>query len=314
MTTILYIPGTKPPNPFSTPIQAFLISSKISSAVAPAADKTAAHLVTTVTDASDPAHALWELWDAFFTSVVNISTSHAPHLALLDAFYSHPPTQPKNVPVGSDTDLMHPSISKGDGKLDWSKLPRFSAQWRDVHDILEDWRDWDGVRTSGEGDNSVTGTLNSSGDAYFLRFCVFSAALLKATKGKGGVHPIWVFYACRDVLESKGPQSHQPKAHRMPPEQVWALDVRVAATWMRDGGRALWETDHVELREYWGAALDDKRELWPREDGLTRERWQLWRERFQALSTDEGNLDQETRTVIKEAIETVEDLLGETST
>jgi hypothetical protein len=180
-----------------------------------------------------------------------------------------------------------------------------------VHDILEAWRDWDGVRDSGSEDSSTATILSSSGAEYFLRFCNFSAALLKATNGKSKVHPVWVFYACRDVLERErpGPQSHQPKAHRIPPEQVWALDVRVAATWMRDGGLALWEADHEELRRHWATALDDKTELWPREDGLTRERWQLWERRLQDLSTEVEILDGELRAVVAEAAKLVSGLL-----
>ncbi|KAF2177740.1 hypothetical protein K469DRAFT_719484 [Zopfia rhizophila CBS 207.26] len=301
MTTIFDIPGTNPPNPFSTPIQALLTSTNLSSV-----PKIAEDLVTTVTTSSDPANVLWELWDVFFTAVATSSTSHTPHLALLDALRAQPPTEPNNVCAGSDAERRLRSYTQADGKLHWSALPRFSAQWRDVHDILEAWRDWDGVRASGE-------TLSSSADKYYLRFCDFSAALLKATKGKGEVHPIRVFYVCKDVLERKGPQSRQPKAHRMTAEQVWALDVRIAATWMRDGGRALWETDHEELRRHWAAALDEKTELWPREDGLTRERWRLWEERLRALSTEGGNLDEKTRAVLTEAVEVVKGILKESS-
>lgn len=58
-----------------------------------------------------------------------------------------------------------------------------------------------------------------------------------------------------------GPQSYQPKVHRIPAEQVWAFDVRVAATWIRDGGLALWEADYEELRRHWATALDDETEL-----------------------------------------------------
>jgi hypothetical protein len=318
MTTIFDVPGSNPPNPFSTSMKALLTSTNLSLALGsgPTPDETAAHLVTTVTTSSDPAHALWELWDAFFTAVATslTSNSHAPHLTLLDALRAQPPTQPINVPAGSDAERQLRSYTKADGKLHWPALPRFSAQWRDVHDILEAWRDWDGVRASGVGDNPTASTLSSSGDKYYLRFCTFSATLLGIDKGKGEVHPVWVFYACRNVLEREGPQARQPKAHKMPPEQVWALDVRVAATWMRNGGLALWETDHEELRRHWAAALDDKTELWPREDGLTQERWRLWAKRLRALSTKEENLDEETRAVVKEATKVVEGILEETST
>ncbi|KAF4768670.1 hypothetical protein N7455_012346 [Penicillium solitum] len=302
MTTILDIPGSNPPNPFSRPIQALLTPRNHPPTPTPA--ETAADLVNTVTISSDPAHALWELWDAFFTAVVTSSTSHDPHLALLDALHAHPPTQ-LNVRARSNTS----SYIEADGRLHWQKLPRFSAQWRDVHDILEAWRDWDGVRDSG-ADNYTISTLGSSGGEYFLRFCVFSAALLKATKGKDNVHPIWVFFACRDALERDGPQSRSAKAHRMSSEQLWALDVQVAATWMRDGGRALWEADYEELR-YWGAALDDKTELWLR-GGLTRERWVLWGKRLRALSI-QGILEEETVAVVIDAADVVSGILEDST-
>ncbi|GIC94181.1 DUF3632 domain-containing protein [Aspergillus udagawae] len=303
MTTILDIPGTNPPNPFTIPIQALLTTTNRSSTP----DETAGHLVTAVTTSPDPAHSLWQLWDAFFTAVAT-STTHTPHLALLDALRAQPPTQPTNVRAGSDAQRNLRSYISADGNLHWETLPRFSAQWRDVHDILEAWRDWDGVRDSSSP--ATTPTTVISGAEYFLRFCSFSAALLKTTNGKGGVHPVWVFYACRDVLECERlDRDRQPKPHRIAPEEVWALDVRVAATWVRDGGSALWEADHEELRRHWGAALDEKTQLWPREDGLTRERWQLWERRLRELSAEGEILDGETRAVVAEAADSAGGLL-----
>ncbi|KAF4212368.1 hypothetical protein CNMCM8980_002985 [Aspergillus fumigatiaffinis] len=309
MTTILDIPGTNPPNPFTTPIQTLLLSINPSSTP----NETATHLITAITTSTDPAHSLWQLWDAFFTAVAT-STTHAPHLALLDAIRTQPPTQPTNIRAGSDAHNLR-SYSESDGKLNWAALPRFSAQWRDVHDILEAWRDWDGVRESISTTTATTTTVSpSSGAEYFLRFCAFSAALLKATNGKGGVHPIWVFYACCDVLEREQPrlQAQQPKTHRISQEKVWALDVRVAVTWVRDGAVALWEADGEELRRHWGAALDEKTELWPRKDGLTRERWELWGRRLRELSTEGVILDGEMMAVVEEAAKLVSRLLKRT--
>ncbi|OQD65190.1 hypothetical protein PENPOL_c006G01076 [Penicillium polonicum] len=300
MTTILDVPGSNRPNPFSRPIQSLLIPRNHSSTPTPA--ETAADLINSVTTSSDPAHALWELWDAFFTAVAT-STSHHPHLALLDALQAHPPTQ-----LNARVRWKASSYTEADGKLHWQKLPRFNAQWRDVHDVLEAWRDWDGVRDSGE--KSTISTLSSSCGEYFLRFCVFSAALLKASKGKVNRHPIWVFFACRDTLERGGPQSRPAKAHRMSSEQLWALDVQVAATWMRDGGRALWEADYEELRD-WAAALDDKTELWLK-GGLTRERWILWGKRLRALSV-QGILEEEAVAVVIEAADVVSGFLGDST-
>lgn len=312
MTTILDVPGSNPLNPFTMPIQALL--TNLSPAPAPAVDETAANLVSSITTSQDPGHALWMLWDAFFRAVATSSAPHDTHLALLDALRAQPPTQPKNVPSRSAAERRLRSYTAADGRLHWRALPRFSTQWRDVHDILEAWRDWDGVRESNATEISTAGSLIGSVDMYFLRFCGFSAALLKETKGKGEVHPVWVFYACRNGLESQrpGPQSGRPKAHRMTLEQMWVLDVRIAAIWMRDGGRALWEADYEELRQHWAATLDDKTELWPREDGLVRERWRFWGDRLWALRS-EGILDEKTEAVIVEAAEVVNRILGETS-
>ena len=90
-------------------------------------------------------------------------------------------------------------------------------------------------------------------------------------------------------------------------QQVWALDVRIAATWMREGGQALFETSEEELRRRWWAALE-KTDYWPQKDGLTQDRWRVWANRLRALSTD-VQLDEETRTAIKEAAKVVKSLL-----
>ncbi|KAJ5104773.1 hypothetical protein NUU61_002120 [Penicillium alfredii] len=307
MTTILDTHANNPLNVFSIPLEAFLTSSS-----SPARKQIAVHIVDLVTTSSDPAHALWKLWDAFFTAVVN-ADSYQTLLALLDTLRAQPPTQPNKVRVGSNA---LGSYISAEGKLHWETLPRFSAQWHDVHDILEARRDWDGVRDAAPGDHTTATKLSSRVAEYYLRFCSFSAALLKATNGseeKGGVHPIWVFYACRDVLEyaRPRPQAHdyQPKAYTIPWEEVWALDVRVAATWVRDGGRALWEVGHEELRRHWAASLDSQTELWLRDDGLTVERWYFWEGKLRHLSIEAGILDLETRGVVGEAAEVVSDLL-----
>ena len=142
MTTILDAPGSNASDPFSTLIQALLTSNNFASTPAPTTELsvTVVDLITKVNTSRDPAHALWELWDAFFKAVVNLASSHAPYLALLDALRAQPPTQPSNVRAGSDAERQLRSYSQADGKLHWSALPRFGAQWRDVHDILEAWR------------------------------------------------------------------------------------------------------------------------------------------------------------------------------
>lgn len=173
MTTILDIPGNNPPNPFSRPLQVLLTTNDLSSAPSPApalaVDKTVEYIVTSITASSDPAHALWELWDAFLTVVVT-STPHEPHLYFLSALRAQPPMQLTKVRAGSTKELPLRDFIKADGKLHWQVLPYFAAQWHDVHDILEAGRDWDGVREPNAQNNLTFSGLSNSPGEYFLRF------------------------------------------------------------------------------------------------------------------------------------------------
>jgi hypothetical protein len=95
-------------------------------------------------------------------------------------------------------------------------------------------------------------------------------------------------------------------------KEIWAIDVRVVATWLNFGATALWEADQEELRRTSAATLDFERELWPQakeKGGLSRERWAFWRERLMEFSED-AELDEEVRRSCKEAAEVVGGLLG----
>lgn len=117
-----------------------------------------------------------------------------------------------------------------------------------------------------------------------------------------------VFLLSRDILEQEHPEDREPIQGRSSTEQVWALDVKLAAIWIRDGAQVLWDMDcGPELQEYWGDAMAEKTELWPRDDGLTRERWEMWLTRLRALSV--APLEKETRTIVVQAVKVMEDLL-----
>jgi hypothetical protein len=100
-----------------------------------------------------------------------------------------------------------------------------------VYDVLKAQCDPDSVHVSGPSDETIANSLGVTGCEYLLRFCRISAALGKATNGKDQVHPIQVFYTCRNV-----------EAHGLTADQLRSLDICTAATWLLDGGRALWET------------------------------------------------------------------------
>lgn len=305
MTTILNIPGTYPPNTFLPQISATVTSSDYSSL----AEETAKRLVEAVTTSSDPSSALWELWTAFFEAVISSSSPEA-HFSLLDSIRAQPPTLPNNLSKTTrDVKEALRSHTEADGKLHWSELPRFGWEWRHTYELLHQWRDWTSIKNADSQSGTPNFRSSSTGGQLWLRFVNFSTRLLDRSKEQPAHETIWVFYTCKDVLEHKKPPSRGPNEHRMSAEQLWALDVRVAAIWVRDGAQALWNTDYGDLRKEWEAALDEPTDLWPREDGLNRERWQLWEERLLALSTDEASLDEETRGLVKEAYEVTEELL-----
>jgi hypothetical protein len=306
MTTILNTPGTYPPNTFLPQINVIVTSSDYSSL----AEETAKHLVEAVTTSRDPSLALSELWTAFFEAVIS-SSSHEPHFALLDAIRAQPPTLPDNFSRdGRGIEHAVRNLTKADGKLHWSELPRFGWDWYDMYASLHQWRDWTSIQDADSQSGTPNYRSSNTCGQLWLRFINFSTRLLKRSKEQPADETIWVFYTCKEVLEHEKPPSRQPDKNRMTAEQLWALDVRVAAIWVRDGARALWNTDYGELRKEWEVALDEPTDLWPREDGLNRERWQLWEERLLALSTDEASLDEETRGLVKEAYEMVEELLS----
>ncbi|PGG95061.1 hypothetical protein AJ79_10291 [Helicocarpus griseus UAMH5409] len=87
------------------------------------------------------------------------------------------------------------------------------------------------VRPSATEETSTASMLDGSPGEYYLHFCIFSVVLLRSTEGKAELHPIVVFYARHDVLERKAPEIHQLIPHRISPQQLWALDVRVTAIW-----------------------------------------------------------------------------------
>ncbi|KAK1835692.1 hypothetical protein QBC39DRAFT_430862 [Podospora conica] len=229
----------------------------------------------------------WNLWDALFTVVVH-SPTHTQHLAFISAVRAHPPTQPKN---------------KG-APIHWSDLPGFATQWSDAHGVLWANRDWD---------RSVRGpSKESPPTAYstvYARYCAFGASLLKTTGPEGGVHPIRVFYEVRNTLERDVPSAGTDRGEgKLPARDVWDLDVRVAATWIRDGARRLWDVDEQELRHRWGRTLDLATERWPKTEGLTLERWRLWLQRVRDLGGEE-DLGDETKRLLSQAAQVLEDLV-----
>ena len=287
MTTMLDTAGNTPPQTFVPSIKAVISDPST-------APDTAKDIAATVLKAGAPSTALWELWDAFFTSVATAPSSHTALRALLDALRAQPaaplPTDAARADLADHLDAVR--------RLDWARLPRFGWQWRDAHDALRAARD-DAARDVG---------------AKFLAFCAFAAALV--ARGVEQVEPVWAFFACREALEREGPRRWVEEAarlgaptERLRPEETWALDVRVAATWMRGAGKVLVGRVGEGFGEHWARGVAQTTDLWSEKDGFVEGRWKLWVERFESLSK-EGRFDEETRKAAKEAAETARGLLS----
>lgn len=300
---------SNPGNTYSSLIQALLNPTNDSSSV-PTPDETAANIVATVTASSSPVDDLAHLWGKFFDTVVTSdSSSYAPHFALLNALCAHPPTRPENVSTPDAREHLQ-RYTEPDGQLHWSSLPRFSLDWIDQYSNLENCRAF--------GRSTAGGPTSRNFTKFYLRFCSFSAAWVKATNGKRGIYPMQVFYTCRNVLECKDsrPQAPYFEANKLTAEQLWDVDVRAAAIWLRDGGPALWqlcETEHFFLRQEFARTLDWETELWPAGKGLIPERWQLWEERLRSLGVHDEWLNEETKAVAIEAADVVKGLLEGTN-
>lgn len=301
MTSILDAPCASPPNCFSQLMHDVCASTDSSSTI----EETAKSIVTAVKTSKAPGNTLWQVWDAFFKAVVESYSNHAQLLALLAALHKQPSI---SLSPGSTAARSLRSHTEADGKLRWAMLPGFGTQWYDTNSLLEEWRDWDGVRVSTGNKPSVTSTSSSSATDFYLRFIKFSTAALNMAGMEHQIHPINIFYACKNVLECKSVKSSETRPDRLSSEQKRALDIRVAATWLRDGGRHLAAMGPAELRQHWAAALDEKTEFWPREDGLTWERWKLWMERLIALRAGEELLDEETRGIAAQAVDVIRDI------
>ncbi|KAK4209094.1 hypothetical protein QBC37DRAFT_430845 [Rhypophila decipiens] len=356
MSSILDMPGTNPPNPFTPIIDQYLAQTTTDSN---SPTDTAKAIVDRVTTSPNPGNALYQLWDAFFNSIVrtplvenNARLSFEHHLALLSSIRAHTPTSPAHpaVKAGSyreDHLLASGHLHRdenGSSHFDWRRLPLFPAQWRDTHDILESWRSWDGIRrgAGGQGTGTTTATATCQPAEFHTRFVTFSALMVQRQfetdrdgDGDGDailIHPIWVFYAARGTLETDHPGGRRPgdgdkrevitREGYLAPEQLWQLDVKVAATWLRYGGRTLWGMDaSSNLREHYATTLDWETDLWKRdghghgnrEGGISTARWTLWAERLRGLMEGTVNqhyrLDRETRDEVEQASKVLEGLL-----
>lgn len=271
---------------YSRPIKALCVVESPSEADAEAV---AIRLTTQVIAARPLETAVWELWEAIIDDVPTDSWNTC--LSLLDAIREQPPATPPGPKTAHAQELLI------DGRLHWASLPGFGLPWREEHDTLHNQR-----------------FQGSTGVERYVNFVKFSAAWRGRTQGKIGVDAVLVFLLSRDVLEMNRPKGPDSGSFcRLSTEHSWALDVRLAAIWIRDGGLALWTLDSgsERVQHYWGRALAIQTDLWPRSDGLTRERWALWSSRLQVLSVEE-ELDEETRGIVSQAAKVVGDLLKET--
>ncbi|KFA51444.1 hypothetical protein S40293_10685 [Stachybotrys chartarum IBT 40293] len=301
MSSLFQASGRSRANPFDSQIQALIDSNDLPSAI----EQTVHSIVTTVTDSARPTGAMQDFMDAFIVPVVTSPASHGPMLALLEALSSQAPTTPgKNILEPSHRKALR-IYTRDDGQFHWSTLPGFDWFLGDIQRLLHIHRD--------DAPGSGTGNKSIRGDMYYLNFNIFCTTLLRVNQGVGyGMDPIYVLYMCKEGLERDNPRVLDVYVQpRLPMQTLRALDVRVAALWVREGASVLWNMDPEILRKNHAAALDEKTYWWPKDDGLTRQRWQLWMERLQFFSKDEYQMDEDTRSAALEAAGVIQKILAE---
>lgn len=86
----------------------------------------------------------------------------------------------------------------------------------------------------------------------------------------------------------------------------------MTSLWFQDGSDSLWGLHEADLRTEYAYAIDEPTELWPRQDGLTKVRWELWRARLNTLAQDTDTLWDETKAAAASAVTIIDSLITST--
>ncbi|KAJ5473174.1 Protein of unknown function DUF3632 [Penicillium sp. IBT 31633x] len=202
----------------------------------------------------------WALWNLVYEAAADFDSSHSSLLALLGEFQK--------------ADSHIPGSKAEDKPSEW--LACFGSMWRDKWDILSP--------------HALSGwTMSTSQTARrWNNINAFSAKLLATTSfSRGAKLRAFGLASLRRCLETD-PNTfkvqRKPPWYRMDLTEMLAADVCAAAQWPIHAGGLLWEDTRLEEPELIRRLLPGQTELWKGEQGLTKERWQLWKERFMFMA------------------------------
>lgn len=235
-------------------------------------EATARLIVDNITNAHHPVTKRHRFWDIFFAGVIFSDRSHELCVDLLLKIRAHPSTTAKRILHGC-------AESK---QLHWKTLPDFHVHWRELYDRLYSRRDRLPEMGDGSENGIPSGFPSKTNCNDYLRFVEFSAKALRWHVGH--IHPYHVFAACRDVLEQEGPKIREEQEDRLTSEDLWVLDVTATSSWVIFAAGTRFEMNSEMLRSQYEDELDAEQELWPRTDGLTRDRWLFWDGRFRGIA------------------------------
>lgn len=170
-------------------------------------------------------------------------------------------------------------------------LDDFNMYLREQLDSLEGRRYFsepeseDQLETSAGSSGAVT-----PGDRW-VNFNVFYANLaFHAAFASDGA--IFGFFRLRDLLEYSS-ETREQKRHEMlkaapfkkaPPismEKLTEYDIKAAVCWVSS---VLYDTQNSLFGDYWARGLAVQTDFWTAEPGLSKGRWQLWKERLERIA------------------------------
>lgn len=160
------------------------------------------------------------------------------------------------------------------------------ANWRDMHSTCHTQKFY--------GDDNLSRGHFPLGAQRAINFTAFSAKLLANNIGVTQLG-IFAFIDTRDALDMddrwfekslEEMASTDPSKSFITPQMLRQIDVEIAAQWFRHGGDILFALHNGHFDDTWKNALGMHTDMWKVSPGFSRQRWELWLERFESFGVE----------------------------
>ncbi|KAJ5382192.1 Protein of unknown function DUF3632 [Penicillium concentricum] len=214
----------------------------------------------------------WALWNVIYEAAAEFSSSHSPLLALLTDVQSLDSQLSEFAPKGTPRE--------------WFAC--FGSMWRDKWDMLSP--------------SAASGWTVSASQTRrrWININAFSAKLLATTSFSRGAKlralGLSLFKKCLETdpntykemkRRTQSAVQREPPWNKMDLGEILAADLCAAAQWLIHAEGLMWEDDRLDDTDFIRMVLPGQTDLWNGSQGLTEERWQLWKERFLFMAESE---------------------------